>query len=130
MTRTRSFPHSPHSVTDARRFATEALPAAPAATLDIIALLVSELASNSVRHTDSGFDLTITAGAREIRVAATDRGAGRPRMRSPAPTDPSGRGLQIVDMLSASWGVEPHPEGKTVWFTLAVDVPVEAKSLS
>ncbi len=41
-------------------------------------------------------------------------------MRSPEPTDPSGRGLKIIDMLSARWGVEPEPaEGKTVWFTIS-----------
>ena len=40
-------------------------------------------------------------------------------MRSPGPDEPSGRGLQIVDMLSDSWGVEPEdPSGKTVWFTM------------
>jgi serine/threonine-protein kinase RsbW len=128
MRRTRSFTHSPHSVTDARRFAAEALPGTPAATLDVIALLVSELASNSVRHTDSGFDLTIISSGREIRVEATDRGTGEPQMRSPAPTDPSGRGLQIVNMLSADWGVETLSEGKTVWFTVAVDGPVEAQT--
>lgn len=120
MRRTRSFTHSPRSVTDARRFAAEALPEAPADTLDVIALLVSELASNSVRHTDSGFDLTITSSAQEIRVEATDSGDGKPQMRSPAPTDPSGRGLQIVNMLAAAWGVEALSNGKTVWFTLAV----------
>lgn len=128
MRRTKSFTHSPQSVTDARRFATEALPGVPAETLDVIALLVSELASNSVRHTDSGFDLTISSTAREIRVEATDRGAGEPRMRSPAPTDPSGRGLQIVNMLSADWGVDALPEGKRVWFTVAIEGPVEAKA--
>lgn len=127
MMRTRRFSNSPRSVTDARRFAAEALPAAPAETLAVVALLVSELASNSVRHADSGFDLTITSSGREIRVEATDRGEGTPQARSPAPTDPSGRGLQIVSMLSAAWGVERRPKGKTVWFTLAVDRPVEAR---
>jgi len=128
MRRTRSFSHSPHSVTDARRFAAEALPGASPETRGVIALLVSELASNSIRHTASGFDLTITSSAREIRVEATDRDDGKPEMRSPAPTDPSGRGLQIVDMLSADWGVEPLSKGKTVWFTLAVDAPVQART--
>lgn len=126
MRRSRRFSHSSRSVTDARRFAAEALPGAPAETLDVVALLVTELASNSVRHTDSGFEVTITSSGREIRVEATDRGEGRPQMRSPAPTDPSGRGLRIIDMLSAAWGVEPRPKGKTVWFTLPVEGSIEA----
>ena len=40
-------------------------------------------------------------------------------MRSPKPTDPSGRGLKIIDMLSSDWGVEQSAgAGKTVWFTV------------
>jgi hypothetical protein len=40
-------------------------------------------------------------------------------MRSPKPTDPSGRGLKIIDMLSGGWGVQSEAdEGKTVWFTI------------
>jgi hypothetical protein len=40
-------------------------------------------------------------------------------MRCPGPTEPSGRGLRIVDMFAEKWGVEQHAAGgKTVWFTL------------
>jgi hypothetical protein len=86
--------------------------------------MISELASNCIRHTDTGFDLTIIRTPAEIRVEATDRAVEEPRLRSPAPTDPNGRGLQIVDMLSSSWGFEPLPEGgKTVWFVLANEAP-------
>jgi anti-sigma regulatory factor (Ser/Thr protein kinase) len=92
---------------------------------DAVALMISELASNCVRHTGAGFDLKITRTAAEIRVEATDHAGGEPRLRSPAPTDPNGRGLQIVDMLSSSWGFEALPGGgKTVWFALADEAPV------
>ena len=48
--------------------------------------------------------------------------------RSPKPTDPSGRGLKIVDMLSAGWGVDPiAAHGKTVWFTIADSAPAPAR---
>ena len=41
-------------------------------------------------------------------------------MRSPKPTDASGRGLKIVDMLSARWGVQSRATaGKTVWFMIS-----------
>jgi hypothetical protein len=40
-------------------------------------------------------------------------------MRSPSPEDVSGRGLRIVDLLAARWGVRYDADaGKTVWFTL------------
>jgi hypothetical protein len=89
-------------------------------TLEAIELMVSELATNCVRHTSSGFELAIIRNGRDIRVEATDGAGGTPTMRSPEPTDPSGRGLKIIDMLSETWGVEHRSaSGKTVWFTVA-----------
>jgi hypothetical protein len=100
-------------------------------TLEAVELMVSELATNCIRHTDSGFELSISRQAGGIRVEATDRAGGRPQMRSPAPTDPSGRGLKIVDMLSLDWGVDRHPAaGKTVWFTVADTAVVPAPQAS
>ena len=120
MTTTRSFPHEPQSVPAARRFATSALHGSSPETLEAVELMVSELATNCIRHTDSGFELTIVRTGPTIRVEATDRAGGTPTMRSPKPTDASGRGLKIIDMLSARWGVRSHgSDGKTVWFTIA-----------
>jgi serine/threonine-protein kinase RsbW len=119
MTESRSFDHAPESVALARRFATQAIAGAPADTVETVALMVSELATNCILHTDMGFDLTVAQSQGEIRVQATDRGGGEPTVRSPAPSEPSGRGLQIVDMLSTDWGFEHLPgRGKTVWFTV------------
>jgi anti-sigma regulatory factor (Ser/Thr protein kinase) len=121
MKTTRSFPEKPESVTAARRFTTEVLGDLPSAVTATVELLVSELATNCVRHTDSTFDLTIIQSGNQIRVEATDYDAGSPTMRSPKPTDPSGRGLRIVDALAAAWGVEHRSaHGKTVWFTVSV----------
>ncbi len=122
MTRTRTFKHAPESVTAARRFATETLRASPADVIEVVELMVSELATNCIRHTHSGFDLTIKQSTKEILVEATDHSGGAPRMRSPKPTDPNGRGLRIIDMLSAAWGVEQRSgKGKTVWFTVSTE---------
>ena len=127
MINTRTFPHEPQSVPAARRFATSALRGASQETLEAVELMVSELATNCIRHTDSGFDLTIIRNGSDIRVEATDHAGGVPTMRSPEPTDPSGRGLKIIDMLSAGWGVQSGaPEGKTVWFTISDATPAVA----
>jgi hypothetical protein len=41
-------------------------------------------------------------------------------MRSPGPDEPTGRGLQIVNLLADEWGVERRVrDGKTVWLTLS-----------
>jgi anti-sigma regulatory factor (Ser/Thr protein kinase) len=123
----RSFPHEPQSVPAARRFATSVLRGTSTETLEAIELMVSELATNCIRHTDSGFDLTIIRTGHDIRVEATDHAGGTPTMRSPKPTDPSGRGLKIIDMLSAGWGVDADVAvGKTVWFTIADAEPASA----
>lgn len=127
MKQTRSFEHTADSVTGARRFVKEVLRNAPAEVRDAVALMVSELASNCIRHTDSGFDLTISQAGEEIRVAATDCGGGEPRMRTPGPMDPSGRGLQIVNMFSTAWGYESRPgKDKTVWFSVRLDAVTAA----
>lgn len=119
MNETRSLAHAPESVPVARRFATDLLAGTVGSdALEAIQLMVSELATNCIRHTDSGFDLTIVRGSDRVRVEATDQGSGEPRKQSPKPTDPTGRGLQIIDMLSTEWGYEQGREVKTVWFTL------------
>jgi len=131
MRNTRTFPHNAQSVPAARRFATSMLRGTSQETLEAVELMVSELATNCIRHTDSGFELSISRQAGGIRVEATDRAGGRPQMRSPAPTDPTGRGLKIVDMLSLDWGVHRHPAaGKTVWFTVADAAVVSAPQAS
>lgn len=129
MKRTKSFEHAPESVTAARHFAEAILQGVPAEPRDSALLMVSELASNCIRHTPNGFDLAISHKPDEIRIEATDRGAGEPRMRNPGPSDPNGRGLQIIEMLSAAWGVE-HLAGleKTVWFTITLEVPSAVES--
>lgn len=117
----RSFPEQPESVPEARRFATEVLQDVTPEVTATVELLVSELATNCIRHTDSSFDLTVIQSRHEIRVEATDYDAGKPTMQSPKPSDPSGRGLRIVDALATAWGVEHRSaQGKTVWFTVAV----------
>lgn len=124
MKNTRSFPHEPQSVPAARRFAISVLDGSAPETLEAIELMVSELATNCIRHTDSGFELTIIRSGQDIRIEASDQAGGTPTMRSPKPTDASGRGLKIIDMLSLRWGVRADGNtGKTVWFTIADRAP-------
>ncbi len=92
----------------------------PRELLESVELMVSELATNCVRHVQTAFELMILRTPEEIRVEVTDHGGGTPMMRSPGPEDPTGRGLRIVDMLSERWGVAHQSlSGKTVWFTLS-----------
>jgi two-component sensor histidine kinase len=119
MNATRTFPHELTSVTDARKFARDALAKLSSDTLDAVELMVSELATNSVKHADSEFTLSIALTPTQLRVEVFDDGRGTPVMGAPTPTDPSGRGLQIVDMLASRWGTDVTRKGKLVWFELA-----------
>jgi anti-sigma regulatory factor (Ser/Thr protein kinase) len=120
VTRARRFPADPKSVTAARRFATDALVDDAVDICQAVELMVSELATNCVRHAHTSFRLAITRTDEEIRVEVTDDGGGSPQMQSPRPDEPSGRGLRIVDMLSKRWGITRGASpGKTVWFTVA-----------
>lgn len=124
MTRTRRFRSTPESVAAARRFAAEVLAGIPSEVLDMVQLMVSELATNCIRHARTAFELTVAHAGHEVRIEVTDDAGGRPEVRSPGPTDPTGRGLQIVGLFSDAWGVEHRGhDSTTVWFTVAAELP-------
>jgi anti-sigma regulatory factor (Ser/Thr protein kinase) len=83
-----------------------------------IRLLVSELVTNSLRHTGTAdIVLEVWRSDEIVRVAVTDRGAGFDLGGRPEPGDASGWGLFMVDRLADRWGVETN--GNTcVWFEL------------
>jgi anti-sigma regulatory factor (Ser/Thr protein kinase) len=120
MRRSRTFAGMPQSVRAARRFTTEALLDTPQEIVEAIVLMVSELATNSIRFAASDFTVDIERARQQIRVEVTDGGTGTPTLRDASPQDLSGRGLMIVHAMSEDWGIAPSrpPPGKTVWFTL------------
>lgn len=79
-----------------------------------IELLVSELATNVVRHTDDGMEVSVCSDDRSVRVEVSDTDPGLPRARPPDAS--SGRGLHLVEQLADRWGVVGDPPGKVVWF--------------
>jgi len=123
MTSTRKFPNDPASVRAARQFALRELAGHAPELLEVVQLLVSELATNSVLHTDTDFSLRIDDDPERIRIAVTDHGSGRPEVQGLDPEALSGRGLALVETFSSSWGVRPSRSaagGKTVWLVLEV----------
>jgi anti-sigma regulatory factor (Ser/Thr protein kinase) len=122
----RSFPPASDSVRLARQFVHDSLPATESSTSDDIALMVSELATNCVRHAEDGFRVAVAYTSYEIRVGVTDTAYGDARPRTADPSDPDGRGLQIVDRLSTQRGVNrTDTPGKTVWFTITTGEPIQ-----
>jgi anti-sigma regulatory factor (Ser/Thr protein kinase) len=92
-----------------------------------VALVISELVTNSVRHAHVGPHDTLTiecaALPGRLRVTVTDPGALlEPRLPSPDHPASGGFGLRIVEMLSSAWGVVRGPAGTTsVWCELPFD---------
>ena len=92
-------------------------------TLDDIRLLVSELVTNAIRHSDApggagevGLDVTIESG--RVRVEVADPGAGfEPQPRDDEMTRPGGWGLYLVDRIADRWGVVRNRMTR-VWFEL------------
>jgi anti-sigma regulatory factor (Ser/Thr protein kinase) len=125
--RRREFPLAVGSASAARRFVVDELTRTAAAGTDVVddvGVIVSELATNCIRHARTGFVVTVDNSRDALRVEVTDSGAGVPAVRSPGPREPSGRGLQLVQALSDEWGLAPGPRGgKTVWFTVSFDGP-------
>jgi len=89
----------------------------PADAFETAALLLSELVTNTVRHSGSEWvDVAITLGAAVLRVAVADQATQTIRPR--APDVDGGWGLALVAELATRWGVERHRTGKTVWVEL------------
>lgn len=93
-------------------------------------LVVSELVTNAVRHTRSGWrdglvGLAIDHRDGRVRIEVIDNGPlpgqeTRPELSTDATRDESGHGLWIVRSCAHRWGVIPHPLNDycTVWAEL------------
>ena len=88
--------------------------------IDDAELCLSELLTNAVLHARTQIRLEVELdGDLTVRVRDDDRHA---IVASPASArtheHESGRGLHIIETLSARWGVAALPDGKAVWFVL------------
>lgn len=85
---------------------------------DELVLAANEVVTNAVVHARSSFTLTLVESNGRTRVEVRDRSFREPlRIRTAGPTT-SGRGLELVDRLVDTWGVEMADDGKIVWFEI------------
>ncbi|WP_411107226.1 ATP-binding protein [Streptomyces sp. cmx-4-9] len=90
-------------------------------TAAVAELLITELVTNALVHTDRGAEVSASLAATRLRVEVRDRSACRPRPYVPTADDGThGRGLMLVQALADAWGVDAPPlgSGKVVWFEL------------
>ena len=71
-------------------------------------------------HAGSEVELTVRLGPDRLRVEVTDRSTVVPHRREAADSDLGGRGSGLIELLADAWGITGRPDGKTVWFELAV----------
>ncbi|XCM81225.1 SpoIIE family protein phosphatase [Kitasatospora sp. HUAS MG31] len=114
------FPSEPTSVAKAREAACGWLLARGLDELvDTTELLVSELVTNALRHGRGEIRLRLLRD-RSMVCEVWDDGYAQPRQRRAQETDEGGRGLQLVSLLAERWGSRRTPNGKIVWFELAL----------
>lgn len=107
--------HSPTDLTRVREFVCECARAVglSAERLPALQVAVSEVATNTLRHTSSGGTVRVWADRNEIISELTDSGTfegGRPECPGPA----GGWGLLIADEACDRFDLYSQP-GRTVW---------------
>jgi hypothetical protein len=126
----RRFPNAPVAVRHARSFVADTLAGWGRADLvDAAALVVTELATNAVRHTPSDFSVSLLRTNDAVRVAVGDSDPVPPRPRVGGIDEPNGRGLLLVDGMTACWGYDVVGAGKVVWADMS-GTPADSRGLA
>ena len=107
---------------EARAFVTAQLSStrlpADVAAEDVV-LVTSELVTNAVNAGGTTLEVEIRASPHQVELVVSDDAEGWPAPAAPQENDLTGRGLQIVDHLTHSWGTTRGTHGKSVvasWF--------------
>jgi anti-sigma regulatory factor (Ser/Thr protein kinase) len=125
-----TIPGEPAYLREARKLVARTL-ADGNADVDTAVLLTSELVTNSMQHSRSGrpggtVTITVIAAPDGVRVEVIDDGGMTvPAVTVGQPGDPGfgegGRGLRLVEVLSARWDYYSDPAGTATWFELTAD---------
>jgi anti-sigma regulatory factor (Ser/Thr protein kinase) len=93
--------------------------------VDDAEIITSELVTNAVQHACGngrktiGVTLTAAGSPAAVTVAVSDSSPQGPIRRDTPPGSEQGRGLQIVEALSAHWGWRREDGGKAIFAVLA-----------
>jgi hypothetical protein len=85
---------------------------------DDLLLIVSELVTNAVLHGAPPVRVEVVTDERTVTVSVVDGARTAPQRRTAGAAAESGRGMLLVDLLSADSGVRPAAQGKAVWACL------------
>lgn len=93
--------------------------------VDDVALVVSELVTNVMLHAQGPSRVSVYLRHGRVRLEVADDSSNVPERRGFSDHAVTGRGLTLVESLSASWGTTVSPMGgKVVWadFDIIADV--------
>jgi serine/threonine-protein kinase RsbW len=118
----RAFPGLSQEVAHARHFVSALL--SERGPVEDAVLIVSELATNAVRHSLSGaadgwFLVIVRFRDDLVRIEVIDQGGARvPHLCDVTGQEESGRGLLLIAACAKDWGVKNVPGGRSVWADL------------
>ena len=120
-----ALPGIPRSVPAARSRVRAALGLhGPGAYADDAEIITSELVTNAVQHLGDngtktiGVTITYAGSPAAVTIAVSDSSPRGPIRRDTPPGSEQGRGLQIIEALSAYWGWRQEGGGKVIFAVL------------
>ncbi|WST73650.1 SpoIIE family protein phosphatase [Streptomyces sp. NBC_01136] len=114
----------PEAVRHARRFARRTLRSWGVGDdgMDTALLVVSELVTNALVHTGGQVRMDLTLINHRLRISVADSSARTPvKPTSIGWEATGGRGILLVEAVSAAWGTVPVSGGKQVWSEILLD---------
>lgn len=113
---------TPSSVGLVRRFCVDACSTLGwADSSDAVELLVSELATNAVKHAHGArMRVRVLDHGLRLRVEVSDDSVSLPVPRRATAGAENGRGLAIIDALAVDAGCDVTVGGKTTWFEVGI----------
>jgi anti-sigma regulatory factor (Ser/Thr protein kinase) len=117
-----NFEATPISASQARAFVSDRLVDHRLPYLvESVRLVASELATNALVHAQTAFSVTLSASDTEVVLTVRDDSQVLPDRRAAQVLDATGRGLEIVEIVSQEWGINQDEAGsKGVWASFAI----------
>jgi len=113
-----TLPPSASSVPAARRLVHSVSAHLPRRAQEAAELVASELATNSVIHAGTSFEVFAAADDDTVEVLVADRAGWA---KSTTSNSGTGHGLLLVGLLASEWAAQIDGPGKHVWARVCVD---------
>lgn len=93
------------------------------AVADEVGLVVTELATNVIKHVGEGTAATLVLEPKDerLRVEVHDKSRSVPTLSEGCPEAECGRGLHLLATMSEVWGTLLTAAGKAVWCELSLE---------